>query len=332
MGNAESSVSRPNGAPSIISPSSAWSAADQLRKSLEGEHTRKSGEHVRESGEHVRKSAEVDEHTPAQEQQEDFGEGHPPEESETDMPEESPVLPVQAENVDTAQAEDTPVESHHVQMRREPSSQGSIAKSESEMEKPEEPPAPPIQVEDVETRQAEDTQVEGHHVQMRREPSSQGTTAKPEEASEPQKTEEATHESIIHGTYTLVSMRANTAAMDLSGGDNKSIISFPVHGGVNQQWSIMPLAHGPERSYTIRSAVSGLYLTIEPDAGTGAVKVVGNEFPASWVVDEVTSGGGAQERVVRIGWPRSGLVVGFAEGEGETPGHKVGGSRTRDKS
>ena len=39
------------------------------------------------------------------------------------------------------------------------------------------------------------------------------------------------------GVYSLVNAKGGTA-LDLSGGDNKSIIGFPVHDGTNQQVSL----------------------------------------------------------------------------------------------
>ncbi|TFK51223.1 hypothetical protein OE88DRAFT_1520932 [Heliocybe sulcata] len=274
MGNAESSVTRPNGARSIGSSSAVLSAAEHLRKSLEGEY-------MKRSSENVRKSVEVQEDTPAEGQQEDFGESRPTQEVVMEMP------------------------------------GGSLV--------------PSAQVDDPSGTPMEEVRVEGYQTQPEQAASSEPTVAKPDEVSSPTselpKVEEAPQEQIvstvIHGTYTLVSVKADTAAMDLSGGDNKSVISFPVHGAANQQWSLMPLAHGPEHSYTIRSTGSGLYLTIEPDARTGAVRVVANEFPASWDVEEIYSGPGGQDKVVRIGWPKSSFAVGFAKDEGDAPGHKV---------
>jgi hypothetical protein len=36
------------------------------------------------------------------------------------------------------------------------------------------------------------------------------------------------------GTYTLTNVKAGVA-LDLSGGDNQSVIAFSIHGGPNQQ-------------------------------------------------------------------------------------------------
>ncbi|QRW00932.1 ricin-type beta-trefoil lectin domain protein [Ceratobasidium sp. AG-Ba] len=45
------------------------------------------------------------------------------------------------------------------------------------------------------------------------------------------------------GTYVLTNVKAG-AAMDLSGGDNQSIIAFNRHGGPNQQWKFEQAGDG----------------------------------------------------------------------------------------
>ncbi|KAI0796421.1 hypothetical protein BC629DRAFT_1505456 [Irpex lacteus] len=82
--------------------------------------------------------------------------------------------------------------------------------------------------------------------------------------------------SINSGVYLLVNVY-NNKVMDLSGNDNKSVSTFPLHGGPNQQWRIEHLGEG----YSIRSISSGKYLTSEECVCDGAA-VVANGFPVSW--------------------------------------------------
>lgn len=105
--------------------------------------------------------------------------------------------------------------------------------------------------------------------------------------------------SINSGVYLLVNVY-NNKVMDLSGNDNKSVSTFPLHGGPNQQvcsqllhhrhqptgfcanltspqWRIEYLGDG----YSIRSISSGKYLTSEECVCDGAA-VVANGFPVSW--------------------------------------------------
>ncbi|KAJ7437864.1 ricin B-like lectin [Mycena galericulata] len=70
------------------------------------------------------------------------------------------------------------------------------------------------------------------------------------------------------GTYRILNAKAETA-MDLSGGDNKSIIGYPYHNGENQHWTLTWTGD----SWTFRSASSGLYLGLDgpPADGTHLV-------------------------------------------------------------
>ncbi|KAI0796422.1 ricin B lectin domain-containing protein [Irpex lacteus] len=87
--------------------------------------------------------------------------------------------------------------------------------------------------------------------------------------------------SIRSGAYLVVNAH-NNKVLDLSASDNKSIITFPLHGGANQQWRIEPLGEG----YSIRSISSGKYVTFEERIGDGAL-VIANGFPVSWDVSSV---------------------------------------------
>ncbi|EJC99514.1 uncharacterized protein FOMMEDRAFT_148689 [Fomitiporia mediterranea MF3/22] len=81
------------------------------------------------------------------------------------------------------------------------------------------------------------------------------------------------------GIYIMRNVKSDSM-MDLSGGDNKSIIGFPRHGLENQQWEFGNLGEG----WYIRSVHTGSYLNIESGLEDG-FPVVANGFPASWVVE-----------------------------------------------
>jgi len=114
------------------------------------------------------------------------------------------------------------------------------------------------------------------------------------------------------GIYTFTNV-LSSSAMDLSGGDHKSIIGFPAHGRDNQQWELTPLGHG----FSIRSLSSGQYLTIEAGIYNG-VPIVASPFPVSWVVQVDVH----DKETVHIGWPNSHYIIELEAGN-STPGTKV---------
>ncbi|KAG2069265.1 ricin B-like lectin, partial [Suillus decipiens] len=77
-------------------------------------------------------------------------------------------------------------------------------------------------------------------------------------------------------TYSLKNCWGGTA-IDLSGADNYSVISYHSHDGSNQAWIFQQ--DGDQGGWFIRSSHSGKYLGIEgnPQNGT-AVVVVSNPF------------------------------------------------------
>ncbi|KZT01972.1 carbohydrate-binding module family 13 protein [Laetiporus sulphureus 93-53] len=114
--------------------------------------------------------------------------------------------------------------------------------------------------------------------------------------------------------YVLLDAR-NGTALDLSGGDQKTLICLPAHMGPNQQWEFIPSGKG----YTIRSACAssrGLYLTLE-DIYDNA-PIVASPFPASWNVqiDE-------KEETLRISWPNTEYVMDLIDWGNAEPGAKV---------
>ncbi|EPQ52998.1 ricin B-like lectin [Gloeophyllum trabeum ATCC 11539] len=80
-------------------------------------------------------------------------------------------------------------------------------------------------------------------------------------------------------TYKIVNVMGGTC-MDLSGGDNKSIIGFDYHDGGNQKWIVEQQQGG---QWTFKSAGSGLYIGIEQQPGDGVPLVVAPS-PFHWDV------------------------------------------------
>ncbi|KAG1883900.1 ricin B lectin domain-containing protein [Suillus subluteus] len=81
-------------------------------------------------------------------------------------------------------------------------------------------------------------------------------------------------------TYSLRNRQGGTA-VDLSGGDNHSIISYYPHDGSNQAWIFQ--SDGDDNGWFIKSSRSGQYLGIEgsPNNGTAVVAV---PSPFKWDV------------------------------------------------
>ncbi|CAE7127000.1 unnamed protein product [Rhizoctonia solani] len=72
----------------------------------------------------------------------------------------------------------------------------------------------------------------------------------------------------------------DVGALDLSGGDGTSIISFPWHGGDNQKWEFIPADNG---HYHIRNAQQGKYITF-PDEPNDGKQVIATDGPREWEV------------------------------------------------
>ncbi|KAI0089353.1 hypothetical protein BDY19DRAFT_945440 [Irpex rosettiformis] len=113
----------------------------------------------------------------------------------------------------------------------------------------------------------------------------------------PERLEQA---SFTSGVYVLVNV-LDGKVMDLSGDDHKSVITFPLHGGSNQQWHIESLGEG----YSIRNLSSWKYLTVEEGICDGAT-VVANGFPVSWEISYVPEG---RYRDIHIFWPTQRVAV-----------------------
>ncbi|KAJ8597209.1 carbohydrate-binding module family 13 protein [Rhizopogon salebrosus TDB-379] len=84
-------------------------------------------------------------------------------------------------------------------------------------------------------------------------------------------------------TYTLKNARGQTV-LDLSGGDNKSIIGYHNHDGPNQSW----IFQRGENGWFIKSAGSGQYLGIEGDIRDihDGTRVIAVSTPFRWRVED----------------------------------------------
>ncbi|EIM84729.1 uncharacterized protein STEHIDRAFT_158445 [Stereum hirsutum FP-91666 SS1] len=118
------------------------------------------------------------------------------------------------------------------------------------------------------------------------------------------------------GVYTITDATWNTA-MDLSGKDNKSVISYTKHGMDNQLWEIIPLGAG----YAIRSIRKGTYITVD-NALEEESFVIATDFPVAWDIEvsRVVADRKDDEGVtVSIKWPGSKLSIGLKEKDANTP-------------
>ncbi|KAH8109618.1 ricin B lectin domain-containing protein [Phellopilus nigrolimitatus] len=120
-------------------------------------------------------------------------------------------------------------------------------------------------------------------------------------------------EGIDPGTYTFVNGVANSA-LDLSGGDSRSIIGFNVHGQGNQQWIIGE--RDGNNNQTIESAASrGLFLGIEA-APANYTHVLALQSPTKWAIRR----DGENPSVWRVFFPGTGFGFDLSNNGDETPG------------
>ncbi|TFK61281.1 ricin B-like lectin [Pluteus cervinus] len=77
-------------------------------------------------------------------------------------------------------------------------------------------------------------------------------------------------------TYVITNVKSRTV-LDLSAGDNRSVIGWPRHNGPNQRWTLVWAGNG----WNIRSLSSGLFLNIDgsPENGT---RLVATSAPILW--------------------------------------------------
>jgi len=82
-------------------------------------------------------------------------------------------------------------------------------------------------------------------------------------------------------TYSLTNAKGGTC-LDLSGGDNVSIIGYGFHNGANQGWTFESASDG---AFNIKSR-SGQYLSAAGEPSNGQ-KVVAGSSPFAWRVEDV---------------------------------------------
>ncbi|KAI5118737.1 hypothetical protein M0805_000066 [Coniferiporia weirii] len=121
--------------------------------------------------------------------------------------------------------------------------------------------------------------------------------------------------SIAPGTYKLVNVLGNNA-LDLSGGDNKSIIGFTEHGGGNQQWVVS--APDEDDNQTLQGATSGLYLAIEGPP-QNYERLVASSYATKWAIRR----DGSDRSVWRVFWPGTGLNFDLSDRGNPTPGTPI---------
>ncbi|KAH7317533.1 ricin B lectin domain-containing protein, partial [Rhizoctonia solani] len=74
-------------------------------------------------------------------------------------------------------------------------------------------------------------------------------------------------------------------AIDLSGGDEQSVIAFGWHGGDNQKWKFEDSGNG---LYHIQNVKYGKYLTF-PDEPNDGKQVIATDGPREWEVPRIYS-------------------------------------------
>ncbi|KAF8421350.1 carbohydrate-binding module family 13 protein [Boletus edulis BED1] len=85
-----------------------------------------------------------------------------------------------------------------------------------------------------------------------------------------------------NGIYALINVKGGTC-MDLSGGDNVSIIGYGFHQGPNQAWIFQNV--GGNHTYYLKSAGSGQYLSVAGELYDGQ-RLVASGSPYEWHVED----------------------------------------------
>ncbi|CAE6437610.1 unnamed protein product, partial [Rhizoctonia solani] len=84
-----------------------------------------------------------------------------------------------------------------------------------------------------------------------------------------------------HEDLDSLTQESPIAALDLSGGDQRTILAFPLHRGENQKWEFIPA--GGENIYHIRNVGYGKFVTFPDDANDGK-QVIATDGPREWEV------------------------------------------------
>ncbi|KAL4254141.1 Ricin B-like lectin [Abortiporus biennis] len=118
------------------------------------------------------------------------------------------------------------------------------------------------------------------------------------------------------GVYILVNAKSG-GALDLSGGDNRSIIGYDVHGSDNQKWRLEQVEGGQWR---LQNVASGAYLRVDGYAqdGTPVVAPQG-DGPFEWDIwpDE------DDPNTFRIFVPNTRLNIDLSDHGNPTPGTPI---------
>ncbi|KZT08182.1 carbohydrate-binding module family 13 protein [Laetiporus sulphureus 93-53] len=110
-----------------------------------------------------------------------------------------------------------------------------------------------------------------------------------------------------HGTYFLLNAKSGNA-LDLHGGDHRTMIAHSLHLGHNQQWEMLPLGKGYAIRSALKSPLGGYYLTV--NAIHDRVQLITTPFPTSWDVRI-----DREQRNISIFWPGTNYVVALDHGE-----------------
>ncbi|CAE6435564.1 unnamed protein product [Rhizoctonia solani] len=84
----------------------------------------------------------------------------------------------------------------------------------------------------------------------------------------------------IQPQESIESFGHQVAAMDLSEGNDQSIIAFGWHGGENQRWQFEPAGNG---NYYIKNVKYSKYITF-PDEPEDGKQVIATDGPREWEV------------------------------------------------
>ncbi|KAF7986861.1 hypothetical protein HWV62_12590 [Athelia sp. TMB] len=114
--------------------------------------------------------------------------------------------------------------------------------------------------------------------------------------------------------YKFTNVKGGTI-LDLSGGDNRSLIGYEDHGGDNQRWI---LENGNDNQWFIKNAQSGQYINVDGQPQNGAALIVGgDQFVWNIWPDE------RDQSHFRIFDPNTDLNFDLADHGNPTPGTKV---------
>ncbi|KAG1728372.1 carbohydrate-binding module family 13 protein [Suillus paluster] len=118
--------------------------------------------------------------------------------------------------------------------------------------------------------------------------------------------------------YTLRNCKGGTV-LDLSGGDDRSIIGYHDHNGPNQAWIFEQRGHGEDHGWFIKSVGSGQFLGFEGELRDG-VQVIATSSPAKWDVRDSDVPG---VQGIRILAHRTNFSVDLSDNGNPTEGTKV---------